>query len=175
MSAVLNTILKDLAGRLTDTLDGVADGLDQQTAERVPAPGTNSICWLLWHSARCIDQQLHGLIGGTQLWQQWKPRLAIPLPDDRLGLAEIGYAQDPADAARVSAPVADLEAYLRECCSELVAHCATVDEPTLATIVDRDWDPPVTHGARLVSIVADVAQHLGAAAYLRGMLNASHD
>jgi hypothetical protein len=37
-------------------------------------------------------------------------------------------------------------------------------------VVDRRWDPPVTLGVRLVSVVNDCAQHVGQAAYVRGLL-----
>jgi hypothetical protein len=50
---------------------------------------------------------------------------------------------------------------------EFVARVTTED---LARIVDRNWDPPVTASARLVSIIDDCAQHLGQAAYLLGIL-----
>jgi hypothetical protein len=40
----------------------------------------------------------------------------------------------------------------------------------LDRIVDRRWDPPVTLGVRLVSIADDSLQHLGQAAYVRGLL-----
>jgi hypothetical protein len=43
----------------------------------------------------------------------------------------------------------------------------TADE--LSRVVDASWDPPVTASARLVSIIDDCAQHLGQAAYLRGI------
>ena len=36
--------------------------------------------------------------------------------------------------------------------------------------VDEHWDPPVTLLARLVSIEQDAVQHLGQAAYVRGVL-----
>jgi hypothetical protein len=36
--------------------------------------------------------------------------------------------------------------------------------------VDTHWDPPVTLGVRLVSVVNEVNQHVGQAAYLRGLL-----
>ena len=36
-------------------------------------------------------------------------------------------------------------------------------------IVDENWDPPVTMGVRLVSIVDDDVQHAGQAWYLRGL------
>jgi len=42
----------------------------------------------------------------------------------------------------------------------------------LERIVDRRWDPPVTLGVRLVSIADDSLQHVGQAAYLKGLLDA---
>ncbi len=36
--------------------------------------------------------------------------------------------------------------------------------------MDESWDPPVTAGVRLVSVISDNLQHVGQAAYLRGML-----
>jgi hypothetical protein len=43
----------------------------------------------------------------------------------------------------------------------------TADE--LERVVDTRWNPPVTASARLVSIIDDCAQHLGQAAYVRGI------
>jgi hypothetical protein len=40
----------------------------------------------------------------------------------------------------------------------------------LDRIVDERWDPPVSLGVRLVSVIDDDAQHAGQAAYLRGLL-----
>ena len=40
----------------------------------------------------------------------------------------------------------------------------------LQRIVDRRWDPPVTMAVRLVSVVDDCAQHVGQAAFVRGIL-----
>ena len=37
-------------------------------------------------------------------------------------------------------------------------------------MVDPHWDPPVTAGVRLVSIQGDCLQHLGQAAYAKGLL-----
>jgi hypothetical protein len=39
----------------------------------------------------------------------------------------------------------------------------------LDRVVDRHWDPPVTLGVRLVSILGDCLQHVGQAAYARGL------
>jgi hypothetical protein len=40
----------------------------------------------------------------------------------------------------------------------------------LDRVVDQRWDPPVTMGVRLVSIADDCLQHVGQAAYVRGLL-----
>jgi hypothetical protein len=40
----------------------------------------------------------------------------------------------------------------------------------LDRVVDRRWDPPVTLGVRLVSVADDALQHVGQAAYVRGLL-----
>ena len=40
----------------------------------------------------------------------------------------------------------------------------------LAHIVDRSWDPPVTLGVRLESVISDDLQHAGQAALVRGIL-----
>ncbi len=37
-------------------------------------------------------------------------------------------------------------------------------------IVDRRWDPPVTMGVRLVSVLADDLEHAGQAAFIRGLI-----
>jgi hypothetical protein len=40
----------------------------------------------------------------------------------------------------------------------------------LAKVVDEAWDPPVTLGVRLVSVLSDDLQHAGQAAFIRGVL-----
>ena len=40
----------------------------------------------------------------------------------------------------------------------------------LDVVVDERWDPPVTAAVRLVSVVNDITQHLGQAAYVAGLL-----
>jgi hypothetical protein len=39
----------------------------------------------------------------------------------------------------------------------------------LDRVVDTRWDPPVTAAVRLVSVIGDTMQHLGQAAYVRGL------
>jgi len=48
--------------------------------------------------------------------------------------------------------------------------CLGLTADDLDRVVDDRWDPPVTLGVRLVSVVNEVNAHLGQAQYLRGML-----
>ena len=56
-----------------------------------------------------------------------------------------------------------------------VAHRLTLeyldsaDADELDRVVDRNWNPPVTAGVRLVSLLGDCLQHLGQAGYLKGL------
>ena len=40
----------------------------------------------------------------------------------------------------------------------------------LDRIVDESWDPPVSLGVRLVSVISDDLQHAGQAALVRGII-----
>lgn len=73
---------------------------------------------------------------------------------------------------RVRAPADLLAAYLRAVHEQTVAFLDTVGPDDLDRVVDDSWDPPVTLGARLVSVVDDDTKHLGQAAYVRGLLGA---
>jgi hypothetical protein len=39
--------------------------------------------------------------------------------------------------------------------------------------VDDNWDPPVTRGVRLVSVLSDDMQHAGQAAFVKGLLQSA--
>ncbi|WP_410665252.1 DUF664 domain-containing protein [Amycolatopsis sp. lyj-84] len=47
---------------------------------------------------------------------------------------------------------------------------AVLGEADLDRIVDDAWDPPVTLGVRLVSVLSGDLQHAGQAAYVRGLV-----
>ena len=48
-------------------------------------------------------------------------------------------------------------------------YVTAVTAEDLARVVDTRWTPAVTASARLVSVIDDCAQHLGAAAYASGI------
>ncbi|MFC7495455.1 MULTISPECIES: mycothiol transferase [unclassified Nocardioides] len=145
------------------------DGLtEDQLAER-PTPHANSIAWLVWHAAREQDSQIAPLAGTDEVWasQGWVERFGLDLdPRDH------GYGHSSDQVARVRASAGLLAGYLRAAHEATVAYLQTLGDGDLDEVVDRNWDPPVTRGVRLVSVADDAAQHVGQAAYLRGLLGA---
>lgn len=162
-------LLTDALERVVENGVSVVDGLSEdQLAER-PRPDANSIAWLVWHAARVQDAQVADVAGLDQVWtaQGFVDRFDLPLDP-----ADTGYGHSSDEVARVRAGAGLLTDYLRAVHEQSVAWLSTVEADDLDRVVDERWDPPVTLGVRLVSIVDDDAQHLGQAAYARGLLGA---
>ncbi len=164
--AAARELLRDSFTRLIEHVDEITDGLSEEQADYRPTPQANSIAWLIWHSARVQDLQLAPIAGFDQVWTAggWVDRFGLDLPRN-----DSGYGHGPEEVAKVRAPIELLAGYyhaLHEVTLEFVAGVTAED---LLRIVDRNWDPPVTASARIVSIIDDCAQHLGQAAYLRGI------
>ncbi len=131
---------------------------------RAPA-GRNSITWLLWHAARIQDDHVAGLSGEEQSWAAWRERFDLPLDDWDHGY---GHSSDQVDSVRVD-DLSLLVEYQDAVHEQTLAYLRGADEAELDRVVDEHWDPPVTAGARLVSIVGDELQHLGQAQYAKGL------
>jgi hypothetical protein len=159
-------LLRDSFTRLIEHADDLTDGLPDEVAYYRPTPEANTITWLLWHSARMHDAQLCDLAGLEQVWfsQGWVDRFGLDLPRDAHG-----YGQTPEEVGKVRASADLLSGYYHAVHQLTLSYIASVTAEELARVVDENWDPPVTAAARLVSIVDDAAQHLGQAAYIRGI------
>ena len=72
--------------------------------------------------------------------------------------------------AAIVAPAELLTAYHQAVHDHTVEFLEGLDAADYDRVVDEHWDPPVTLLARLVSIEQDAVQHLGQAAYVRGVL-----
>lgn len=160
-------ILIDLADRPRQSLAHIADRLTPEVLNAHPLGHDNSIAWLLWHTAREADVQLSMLSGAEQVWTAQGFR-------DRLGLGEagdgVGYRHTPEQArsVRVEDPAVLVE-LIGAVTDAMIAYLRTLSDADLGDIIDEAWDPPVTRGQRLVSIVDDASQHVGQAAYVLGM------
>lgn len=159
-------LLTDAFGRIAETYTQVADGLAADALQHRPDRTGNSIGWLLWHLARVQDDHLADLAGTPQAWDQgWRERLDLPLEPHDTGY---GHSREQVATVRI-ADAALLTGYHAEVHRRTLGYLERVDAEELDRIVDTNWDPPVTAGARLVSVEGDCLQHLGQAAYVRGL------
>lgn len=162
-------LLADAFGRIVEDGTALLDGLtDEQLTARL-APDANSIAWLVWHLARVQDDHVAEVAGVEQVWfaQGFVDRFGLALDPRDTGY---GHTSDQVSVVRASGDL--LAEYLRAVHDQTLAFLDTVTEEDLDRVVDTRWDPPVTLGVRLVSVVNDDTQHLGQAAYARGLLRA---
>ena len=167
--ATTSDVLLDGFDRVRDVVHAVLDGLSVESLCWRPTPTANTIGWLVWHLTRVQDDHVADVACVEQRWHAdgWAGRFALPYPAEATG-----YGQDAEEVAKVAVDADLLAAY------HDAVHAATADflrplgDRDLDRIVDTRWDPPVTLGVRLVSVLADDLQHAGQAAYVRGLLGA---
>jgi Protein of unknown function (DUF664) len=161
-------VLIDGFERLLELVRSAVNGLAPHVLRWTPAADANSIGWLVWHLTRIQDEHIAEVLGEEQEWSAggWAPRFGLPA-----ATMDTGYGHVAADVARVQPSGPDvLVAYY-----DAVAHRTrrlldSLTADALDRIVDERWDPPVTLGVRLVSVLSDDLQHVGQAAYVRGLL-----
>jgi hypothetical protein len=160
-------VLIDGFGRVVETALAVVDGLSDEDLATRPAPDANSIAWLVWHAARVQDAQVAEVAALEQVWtaQQFVDTFDLPVGRDGTG-----YGHSSEDVGKVRAPADLLASYAKAVHDQTIQYLRQVGEEDLERVVDERWDPPVTLGVRLVSVLHDDAQHVGQAAYVRGLL-----
>ena len=160
-------LLVDAFGRIRQVVHRVVDGLTPEQLEFRVDPQANSIAWLVWHLTRIQDDHVAGVAGAEQVWtgQGWVERFGLPFDP-----MATGYGHRPADVAAVRARGELLAGYHDAVHQQTTGYVEGLGDADLGRIVDRSWDPPVTLGVRLVSVIADDLQHAGQAAFVRGVL-----
>jgi len=160
-------VLRDLFDRVATNVHGAVDGLDEAALAHRVGGGANSIAWLVWHLTRVQDDHVAEVADTEQVWtaQGWAERFALPFPVEATGY---GQGDDEVGAVQASADL--LLGYYDAVHEQTLRYLDRVTEADLDRVVDRRWDPPVTLGVRLVSIADDGLQHVGQAAYVRGLL-----
>lgn len=164
----VSSLLLELFGRIRPLAAEAVDGLDAEQLSRSPGPGANTIGWLVWHLTRVQDHHVSELLGTEQIWVggDWARRCGLG-PDP----SNVGYGHSPEEIRTVQPEGPDvLLGYLTEVDARTKAMLEGLTADELDKVVDRRWDPPVTMGVRLVSIADDCLQHVGQAAYVRGLL-----
>ena len=166
----VSELLVELYDRIPPIARAAVDGLGPARLTEAPGPGANPIGWLVWHLARVEDEHIAEILEADPLWVggDWAGRFG--LAPDR---SNHGYGHTPEEVASVRPESAEaLVEYLDAVHDRTRAMLEQLSPADLDRVVDRNWDPPVTLGVRLVSIADDALQHAGQAAYVRGLLGA---
>ena len=162
-------LLLDGFGRVRSAVHRAVADLDAEHLTFRPHPDANSIAWLVWHLTRIQDDHVAGVAGVEQVWtaRGWADRFALALPRTDTGY---GHRTEDVAALKVASPDV-LVGYHDATCQQTERFLSDLTEGDLDRIVDESWDPPVSLGVRLVSVIADDLQHVGQAAYVRGLLD----
>ena len=161
-------LLADAFQRVRDLVPGVVRDLSVEELTWRPDAAANPVGWLVWHLARVQDDHLAGMTDGQQVWvvDGWETRFALPY-----STGSIGYGQTSAEVGDFSVDNPELlTGYHDGGSSRTAAILRGLSVEDLERVIDDSYDPPVTVATRLVSVVNDTTQHIGQAAYVRGLL-----
>ena len=160
-------LLADAFGRIGEGALLVVDGLAPGELSKRVAPGANTIGWLVWHLARVQDSHVSAAAGTDQIWTSagWQKRFGLPFD-----ASATGYGQSPDDVNEVNADAELLAGYVSAVTEMTLAYVEHLTAADFDRIVDESWDPPVTLGVRLMSVIGDDLKHLGQAEYVRGLI-----
>lgn len=165
----VSELLIELYERIPPLAQAAVDGLDSEQLAQSPSTGANTIGWLVWHLARVQDHHLAEVLDTEQLWVLGEWAGACGLEPDP---SNIGYGHTATEMAAVQPAGADvLTSYLGAVHERSIEFLRSLSPADLDRIVDQRWDPPVTLGVRLVSVADDSLQHVGQAAYVRGLFD----
>ena len=161
-------VLTDSFQRIHELVPATLEGLGEDALLWRPDPEANTIAWLLWHVARIEDDHLAGIADREQEWTAggWAPRFGLDAAATDIGY---GHTSEEVGAVRPDDGPRTLRDYHDRVASRTLEDLEALDPDHLDRVVDDSYDPPVTVGVRLVSVVGDGLQHLGQAAYLRGL------
>ena len=160
-------VLTDAFQRIRALVPRTLDGLDRDALTWRPDPDANTIAWLVWHLTRIQDDHLAGAAGGGQVWTEadWASRFGL-----ETGAMDLGYGHSTEEVGRIRPdgvqPLLEYHDHVADRTARKLGALAAGD---LDRVLDASYDPPVTVGARLVSVIGDGLQHLGQAAYVRGL------
>jgi uncharacterized damage-inducible protein DinB len=160
-------LLTDAFGRIREEVHQAVDNLSRADLAYRLDPAANSIAWLVWHLTRVQDDHVADAAQLEQVWTSkgWAEKFGLPF-----GRLATGYEHDSSEVAEVQADAELLAAYHDAVHEQTIRYVRTLTDADLPRVVDESWDPPVTLGVRLVSVISDDLQHVGQALFIRGIL-----
>ncbi len=163
-------LVMDIFDRIAEQLEQVLEGLTPEELNRQPAPGANTIGWLTWHLTRSHDRNMSEVMEKEQLWtsDKWHARFNRA-PDP----AETGSGHTPEEMSAFRAPdsqtVMEYHRAVQERIKDYIGTALTETE------LERESYSPTFDGTspvlrRITGVINDGLQHLGQAAYVRGLI-----
>jgi uncharacterized damage-inducible protein DinB len=161
-------LLTDAFTRIREIVARSVDGLSAEQLATRPDGEGNSIAWLVWHLTRIQDDHIAEVAAKKQVWlsKGWAERFALPFDP-----ADHGYGHTSEQVGAVRPESGELLIGYHDAVHEqTVRYLNNLLDADLDRVVDTSWDPPVTLGVRLISVISDDLQHAGQAAYVAGLL-----
>jgi Protein of unknown function (DUF664) len=161
-------LLVDAFGRIQESVHAAVDDLSAEQLAYQVDDDTNTISWLVWHLTRIIDDHVADVADIDQTWHVdgWAERFGLPFPRSDTGY---GHTRHQVAAVRVDSPEL-LTGYHDAVHRQVLGFVRRVSQSDLDRIVDERWNPPVSLGVRLISVIDDGMQHAGQAAFVRGLV-----
>ena len=167
-----NAIVIDALGRIQNTIRRVLDGMTPDQLYYRPAENSNSTAWVIWHLTRVQDHHISDMGGLEQLWtsEGWHARFGMEADGKNTGTGHT-----PGDVAKIRPDAETLQSYY----DAVYERTKTVLSSLTSEDMDRELDEPQynplpTIGVRCASIISDNTQHVGQAAYIKGLAQGKH-
>ncbi|UCH43630.1 MAG: DinB family protein [Dehalococcoidales bacterium] len=163
-------LITDVFTRISDELGIVLDGLTVDDLNQQPRPDCNSIGWLAWHLTRSQDRNMSEIAGEEQLWIRGKWHARFDRAPDP---AETGYGHTTEDAAAFNSPdgttILEYHHAVLEETKRYISNKLSEDDLERESY-SPTFDNTNLVGRRLLGVINDSLQHVGQAAYVRGLL-----
>jgi uncharacterized damage-inducible protein DinB len=161
-------LLSDAFSRIQGAVAASVDGLNVDDMAYRPDPDANSVAWLVWHLTRVQDDHICEIADWSQEWVEGGWNLRFGTDQDP---SNTGYGHTSDQVAGVVPDSAEaLIGYHQAVYRRTLSYLDSLDEAELERIIDHSYDPPVSVGVRLVSVINDNIQHAGQARYVHGLL-----
>ena len=163
-------LLVDTYIKLSDEFKSVLNGLTLDDLHKRPAADANTIGRLLWHTVRSLDRTLGDVMYGEQLWikDEWHARFNKKPDFNETG---VGYSFEEVGEFRVP-DIKTLLDYHNAVIHASIEYVKNLTEEEL----DREFNNSLRPGTvtpvsvRIIGNISEHFQHVGQAAYVRGLL-----
>lgn len=159
-------VFLDAFERVRDFFHQEVEGLTEDELLYRADSKANSVAWLAWHLTRVQDDHVSEVAHADQAWASggWSQSFNLPLD-----VWDTGYGHKTQQVGDVRATAELLIGYHDDVYKATRRYLKGLTPDTFDTVVDRRFDPPVTLGVRLMSVVADDLQHIGQIGFVKGL------